>query len=178
MPMWCACDTMWCACDTRVVYMWYPCGVHVIPMCCACDAHVEGHNQRWLTNMNQVLINTCTNFIGRAQKCVGGGGSIFPSGYTTSSLDAIGQTNINQQGWIHTFLQVEGGKIGGGGHTLILRYTGMCRSKGSLFHKKSLNMVGPITYKNFFKHCSIFQKISVANTRKLWKIILYFEQNP
>ena len=33
----------------------------------------------------------------------------------------------------------------GGGGTHILRHTGMCRSNGSLFHKKSLNMA-PISY--------------------------------
>ena len=35
------------------------------------------------------------------------------------------------------------------------RHMGVCRSNGSLFHKKSLNM-GPIFYKNIPKHGSIF----------------------
>ena len=42
------------------------------------------------------------------------------------------------------------------GGTHILRYTGMCRSNRSLFHKKSLNM-RPIFYKNILKHGSVFQ---------------------
>ena len=37
-------------------------------------------------------------------------------------------------------------RLTGRGGTHILRHTGMCRSTGSLFHKKSLNM-GPIFYK-------------------------------
>ena len=41
------------------------------------------------------------------------------------------------------------------GVTRILRYTGMCRSNGSLFHKKSLNM-GSIFDKNIPKHGSVF----------------------
>ena len=43
--------------------------------------------------------------------------------------------------------------------THIWRHTGMCRSKGSLFHKKSLNM-GPIFYKNIPrpKHGFVFPK--------------------
>ena len=42
---------------------------------------------------------------------------------------------------------------GKGSH--ILRQTGMCRSNGSLFYKKSLNM-GPVFYKKNLKHGSNF----------------------
>ena len=43
----------------------------------------------------------------------------------------------------------------GGGVTHIFGRTGMCRSNGSLFYKKSLNM-GPVFYQKFLKHGSTF----------------------
>ena len=45
--------------------------------------------------------------------------------------------------------------IRGGGGTHIFGQTGMCRSNGSLFYKKSLNM-GPVFYKKILKHGSTF----------------------
>ena len=41
------------------------------------------------------------------------------------------------------------------GGTHIFGRTGMCRSNGSLFHKKSLNM-GPVFYQKILKHGSTF----------------------
>ena len=43
----------------------------------------------------------------------------------------------------------------GGGGTQIFGRTGMCRSNGSLFYKKSLNM-GPVFYPKILKHGSTF----------------------
>ena len=43
----------------------------------------------------------------------------------------------------------------GGGGTHIIGRTGMCRSNGSLFYKKSLNM-GPVFYPKILKHGSTF----------------------
>ena len=48
-----------------------------------------------------------------------------------------------------------GGYDGGGGYTHIFGQTGMCRSNGSLFYKKFLNM-GPVFYQNILKHGSTF----------------------
>ena len=50
--------------------------------------------------------------------------------------------------------------------THVLRHTGMCRSNGLLFHKKSLG-VSPIFYKNITKHWPVFPKFP----RKHWKIV-------
>ena len=44
---------------------------------------------------------------------------------------------------------------GGGGGTHIFGLTGMCRSNGLLFYKKSLNM-GPVFYQKILKHGSTF----------------------
>ena len=47
--------------------------------------------------------------------------------------------------------QSAGGPQPGGGVTHVFGRTGMCRSNGSLFYKKSLNM-GPVFYQKILKH--------------------------
>ena len=51
----------------------------------------------------------------------------------------------------------------GPGGTHIFGRTGMCRSNGSLFYKKSLNM-GPVFYQKILKHGSTF-----LNEHKIWQ---------
>ena len=85
---------------------------------------------------------------------------------------SLRQSSSHQQNWLS----------GEGGCSHIKTYTGMWGSNGSpLFHKKSLNMGwSPIFYKNWFLFPKFpkFLGIRMANTRKLWKIGLYFEKNP
>ena len=52
-------------------------------------------------------------------------------------------------------VRVNVGGLGTGGGTHIFGRTGMCRSNGSLFYKKSLNM-GPVFYQKILKHGSTF----------------------
>ena len=87
----------------------------------------------------------------------------------------------------------------GGGGTQIFGRTGMCRSNGSLFYKKSLNM-GPVFYQKILKHGSTFLTelkflgFRLAKTLKIakflkngqepwksqnfWKMGLFFKKNP
>ena len=54
---------------------------------------------------------------------------------------------VNKPNWLEwvIFHHLPGWRtIAGRGGTHILRHTGTCRSNGSLFHRKSLNMMGPI----------------------------------
>ena len=63
-----------------------------------------------------------------------------------------------------------------GGGTHIFGQTGMCRSNGSLFYKKSLNM-GPVFYQKILKHGSTFLTLPkflglcMAKTPKITKFL-------
>ena len=54
------------------------------------------------------------------------------------------------------------------GLTRILSQTGMCRSNGSLFNKKSLNM-GPVFYQNILKHGSNFLTAQIFGFSHAWR---------
>ena len=65
----------------------------------------------------------------------------------------------------------------GGGGTHIFDRTGMCRSNGSLFYKKSLNM-GPIFYQKILIHGSTFMtdpKFSGFRMAKTPKIVKFLK---
>ena len=67
-----------------------------------------------------------------------------------------------------------------GGGTHIFDRTGMCRSNGSLFYKKSLNM-GPVFYQKILKHGSTFltePKFSGIRVAKKPKIAKFLKNWP
>ena len=66
-------------------------------------------------------------------------------------------------------------KPGRGTH--IFGRTGMCRSNGSLFYKKSLNM-GPVFYQKILKHGSTFLTEPKLKSRNFGKMGLFFKKNP
>ena len=75
-------------------------------------------------------------------------------------------------------------QLQGPGGTHIFGRTGMCRSNGSLFHKKSLNM-GPVFYQKILKHGSTFLTEpkflgfrKPRKSRNFWKMGLLFKKNP
>ena len=74
-------------------------------------------------------------------------------------------------------LLVSGFTLRGGTH--IFGWTGMCRSNGSLFYKKSLNM-GPILNQKLLKHGSTFltepKLWRKPENRKFFKIWAYFSR--
>ena len=66
------------------------------------------------------------------------------------------------------------------GVTHIFGRTGMCRSNGSLFYKKSLNM-GPVFYQKILKHGSTFltePKFSGFRMAKTPKIVKFLKNGP
>ena len=66
------------------------------------------------------------------------------------------------------------------GGTHIFGRTGMCRSNGSLFYKKSLNM-GPVFYQKILKHGSTFltePKFSGFHMAKTPKIVKFLKNGP
>ena len=66
------------------------------------------------------------------------------------------------------------------GGTQIFGRTGMCRSNGSLFHKKSLNM-GPVFYQKILKHGSTFltePKFLGFRLAKTLKIAKFLKNGP
>ena len=63
--------------------------------------------------------------------------------------------------------------IGLGGGTRIIGRTGMCRSNGLLFYKKSLNM-GPVFYQKILKHGSTF--LIEPKNHKIFEIWAYFSR--
>ena len=66
------------------------------------------------------------------------------------------------------------------GGTQIFGRTGMCRSNGSLFYKKSLNM-GPVFYQKILKHGSTFLnelKFSGFHMAKTPKIAKFLKNGP
>ena len=65
----------------------------------------------------------------------------------------------------------------GGGGTLIFGRTGMCRSNGSLFNKKSLNM-GPAFYQKILKHGSTFLTEPKLSGFRMAKIAKFLKNGP
>ena len=70
--------------------------------------------------------------------------------------------------------------VGRPGGTHIFGQTEMCRSNGSLFYKKSLNM-GPVFYQKILKHGSTFltePKFSGFRMVKTPKIVKFLKNGP
>ena len=77
-------------------------------------------------------------------------------------------------------LRASFGLSAGGGGTHIFGQTGMCRSNGALFYKKSLTM-GPVFYQKILKHGSTFltePKFLGLRMAKTLKITNFLENRP
>ena len=96
----------------------------------------------------------------------GGNGFLF-------GLQTYLRTVLNSPVWPTSNWEPPGG-------THIFGRTGMCRSNGSLFYKKSLNM-GPVFYQNILKHGSNFltePKCSGFRMAKTPKIAKFLKNGP
>ena len=94
---------------------------------------------------NWGCIERCTYsmWLGSGLVCCRGGTALWPACVQLCRMVALHVAPKSVVEWL--------GWCPGGGGTHIFGGTGMCRSNGSLFYKKSLNM-GPVFYQKILKH--------------------------
>ena len=102
--------------------------------------------------------------------------------FSSNFLKKVWNSNFHVYIWIlhKKYIHLNTNKPYPGGGTRIFGRTGMCRSNGPLFYKKSLNM-GPVFYQKILKHGSTFltePKFSGFHMAKTPKIVKFVKNGP